>query len=64
MKVYVYTEAASFMPETYIGVAKSRKEAEKAMRKIYPHMKQDGANSYISGAIEPIKLLFIHEEEI
>lgn len=64
MKVYIYTEANLFMPEVYVGVAKSRKDAEKAMRKIYPHMKQNGANSYVSGAIEPIKLLFIHEEDI
>ena len=67
MKVYVVTEAKLFAPEKYITVKKSRKEAEKAIRDIYPYMiSGDGAGGtkiYFSDSSRT-KMLFIHEEEI
>ena len=68
MKVYVMTQAKPFHAEVYIGVRKSLKEAEKALRNDYPHMKpvsnmSDGVKDYVSDASNSL-LLFIHEEEI
>lgn len=72
MKVYVYTQAELFSPEIYLGVKGSKKEAEKVLRNMFPHMKPDlnnqmsGTNkkySYVSDAQNTL-LLFIHEEEV
>ena len=64
MKVYVMTKAELFQPEVYVGVKKSKKEAEKELRTKYPHMKSDDSGkSYVSDASNSL-LLFIHEEEI
>lgn len=63
MKVYVMTKAKSFHPEEYIGVKSSLKEAEKAFRKTYPHMKKDLIDSYTADSKSNV-ILFIHEEEI
>ena len=55
MKVYIMTQAKPFHAELYIGVRKSLKEAEKALRNNYPHMKpvgnmSDGIKNYVSDA--------------
>lgn len=68
MKVYVLTEAKLFQPERYIGVKKSIKEAEKALRSIAPHMRptdsvQKGIKAYFTDSSNKM-FLFIHEEEI
>ena len=41
MKVYVYTKSDPMEEETYIGVKVTLKQAEKELRSLYPHMKQD-----------------------
>lgn len=64
MKVYVMTKAELFKSEVYVGVKKTRKEAEKALRFEYPHMKSnDNGRSYVADASNSL-LLFIHEEDI
>lgn len=62
MKVYIMTKAVPFGLEEYIGVRNSKKNAEKAFRELFPHMRinmdtlvSDEDNTY---------LLFIHEEEV
>lgn len=65
MKVYVMTKANLFQPEVYVGVKKSKKEATKTLRDLYPHMKSDDSgNSFVSDSSKQPLLLFIHEEEI
>lgn len=67
MKVYVITKAHLFEEEVYVGVANSLKNAEKKLRKEYPHMKPTGStagvSTYVSEKLVP-ELLFIHEEEL
>lgn len=62
MKVYVMTQAEPFQKEVYVGVKKSKKEAENELRKKYPNMRNVG-ESYVSDKNNTY-LLFIHEEEI
>lgn len=63
MKVYVMTTAKPFGEERYAGVKATKKAAEKAFRQLYPHMRSDGNDSYVSDNNNQL-LLFIHEEEI
>lgn len=67
MKVYVITKAKPFQGERFIGVASSKKKAEKVLRKQFPYMKSgsdnDGYWTYTSDAkVEYV--LFIREEEV
>lgn len=68
MKVYVVTEASLFEPERYFTVKRSKKEAEKAIRAVAPHMRKDNDSgkvaSYLSDASHKPLLYFIREEEI
>lgn len=68
MKVYVMTEAKLFGVERYVGVKKSKKEAEKCFRELCPYMRtsdsKPGMWSYLSDASKEPMLLFIHEEEL
>jgi len=68
MKVYVVTEAKLFGAERYLFVKKSKKEAEKTLRKISPHMRPaDSATKSVSNYWSDSSgnlLYFIHEEEI
>ena len=57
MKMYVITKAKPFHEEIYVGVAKSRKDAEKMLRQKWPYMKPDGNNSFSSQTKEGIMLL-------
>lgn len=64
MKVYIMTKAELFKPEVYIGVKASKKQAEKALRELYPFMRKDEVgDSYMADKNNQL-LLFIHEEEI
>lgn len=67
MKVYVITKAKPFSEERFIGVASSKKKAEKVLRKQFPYMRlgsdNDGYWTYTSDAkVEYV--LFIREEEV
>lgn len=68
MKVYVVTEANLLQPERYFTVKRSKKEAEKAIREVAPHMRKSNdlgkVTSYLSDASKNPLLYFIHEEEI
>ena len=68
MKVYIMTKAKPFGEETYIGVRKSAKEAEKALREKFPYMRPTDGNVPGIKAFTSDKdsnyLLFIREEEI
>lgn len=63
MKVYVMTIAEPFGEETFKGVASTKKRAEKELRRMYPHMKQSGFDSYVADNTNTL-LLFIREEEV
>lgn len=63
MKVYVITKAKPFEPETYLGIKKTVKKAEKFLRELFPYMRKTGNGAYVSGADNEY-LLFIHEEEL
>lgn len=64
MKVYVATMSALFGEERYIGVAASRKKAEKLLRDKWPHMRKDEWSTCYYADKKKDLLLFIHEEEI
>lgn len=63
MKVYIMTVSKPFGEEIFKGVASTRKGAEKELRRIYPHMKPSGADSYVADNTNTL-LLFIREEEV
>ncbi len=63
MKVYVMTIAKPFEEETFKGVASTKKRAEKELRKMYPHMKPSGHDSYVADNTNTL-LLFIREVEV
>lgn len=71
MKVYVMTKAEPFKPKIYICVKRSKKEAEKHLRMLYPHMKkvesaykyEGEGDSYVSDSSNTL-LLFIDEVQI
>ena len=68
MKVYVATEANLFQAERYMFVKASKKEAEKALRSLSPHMRstdstRKSVSAYFTDAGKKM-LYFIHEEEI
>lgn len=62
MKVYVMTKAAPLGKEEYVGVRNSKKNAEKAFRELFPHMRRN-MDTLVSDAHNTY-LLFIHEENI
>ena len=66
-KVYITTHAVPFGPERLDRAFSTRKAAEKALRKEYPHMKKsnDMGNftSYVTDN-SMSKLVFIHEMDI
>ena len=66
-KVYVVTTAAIFNGEKIQGAYASKKDAEKALRREYPHMRMSDSSgrltSYAADASRKI-LLFIHELEV
>lgn len=66
MKVYVMTKFKPFGAEQYVGVKKSEKEALKAFRKIFPHMrgKIEGHTNTLTSDSENTWFLNIREEEI
>ena len=71
MKVYVATKAKVFGPEIYLHVSKSKKDAEKKLRRVYPYMRptdmvnRDDALCFLKDArVNTPDLLFIHEEII
>lgn len=71
MKVYVMTKAEPLEAKIYIGVKRSKKEAEKYLRMLYPHMKkiepaykyEGEGDSYVSDSSNTL-LLFIDEVQI
>ena len=68
MKVYVATEAKLFEPERYMFVKSSKKEVEKTLRKLSPHMRpieatEKNVTTYMTDSSNQM-LYFIHEEEI
>lgn len=63
-KVYVMTKFKPFCEEEYVGVKKSQKEALKALREIFPHMRGKAENHSLSSDQNNTYLLAIHEEEI
>ena len=69
MKVYVITRAKIFGAETYVGVKKSLKDAEKYLRKLYPHMRKTASKAeyhkaaYFTNSNNDT-LLFIREEDL
>lgn len=62
MKVYVMTKAVPLGKEEYVGVRNSKKNAEKAFREMFPHMRKN-MDTLVSDA-DNTYLLFIHEEEV
>lgn len=71
MKVYVATKAALFKPEIFLHVSKSKIDAEKKLRRIYPYMRPtdtvdcDNTLCFVKDArVNTSDLLFIHEEII
>lgn len=62
MKVFVMTKAVPLGPEIYVGVKKTRKEALKTFRELFPHMREK-SGGMVSDSSNTF-LLFIHEEEI
>jgi hypothetical protein len=72
MKVYVATKAEVFKPEIYLHVSKSKKDAEKKLRRVYPYMRpanmvvrDDNTLCFLKDArVNTPDLLFIHEEII
>ena len=65
MKVYVTTKAKPFKSELFIDVYGSKKDATKALRAEFPHMRPttDEPDCFISDK-DGSWLLFIHEREI
>lgn len=63
MKVYVMTKFKPFGKEEYVGVKKSQKEAVKALRQLFPHMRGDVERGLSADATNEL-LLRIREEEI
>lgn len=68
MIIYVVTEAKPLGVERYMFVKASKKEAEKALRNISPHMRSFRGNikntSIYSADASNSMLYFIHEEDI
>lgn len=71
MKVYVATKAELFEPEIYLHVSKSKKDAEKRLRRDYPYMRPtdivnyDNTLCFLKDArVNTPTLLFIREEVI
>lgn len=66
MKVYVMTKFKPLGEEQYVGVKKSKEEALKAFRKIFPHMrgKIEGHSNTLTSDSENTWLLNIREEEV
>lgn len=66
MTVYVILKSKPFEEYEYIGVCSSKKNAEKALRKLYPHMKKIGElsdeTSYVSDSSQNL-LLYIRKED-
>lgn len=63
MKVYVMTKFEPFGAEEYVGVKASEKEAVKALREKFPHMRGDAKWGFSADATDKL-LLKIREEEI
>lgn len=64
MKVYVMTKFKPFGAEEYVGVKKSQKEALKALREMFPHMRGRVEDNSLSSDQKNTYLLAIREEEI
>ena len=62
MKIYVMLKYRPLGNEVYIGIKKSRKDAEKCLRQLFPHMRvmDDTLVSDANGAY----ILEVREEEI
>lgn len=62
MKIYVMLKYRPLGKEEYIGIKKSRKDAEKCLRQLFPHMRvmDDTLVSDANGAY----ILEVREEEI
>ena len=68
MKVYVMTKFVPLGTEIYIGVKRTKKDAEKILRKSYPHMKPTDSFgtdcAYVTKENGDVLFLAIKEEEI
>ena len=64
MTVYVMTKFKPFEKEEYVDVKKSEKEALKAFRAIFPHMRGNIADDNLSSDAENTYLLSIKEVEL
>lgn len=62
MKIYVMLKYRPLGNEVYIGIKKNRKEAEKCLRQLFPHMRVMN-NTLISDA-NGTYVLEVREEEI
>jgi len=66
-KVYIVTKAVPFGPERLHKAFSTKKDAERAMRKEYPHMKKSNDMGNLSSFVTDnsmTQLIFIHEMEI
>lgn len=63
MKVYVMTKFKPFCAEEYVGVKATQKEAVKALRQLFPHMRGDAEKGFSADATNQL-LMRIREEEI
>lgn len=67
MKVFVTTKALLFHPEIFLDVHAKKKDAEKSLRKLFPHMRksEENAEMWLSDAdASKAWMLFIHEVEV
>lgn len=64
MKVYVMTKFKPFCNEEYVGVKKSKEEALKALRKMFPNMRGKVEDRTLESDAKHTYLLDIHEEEV
>ena len=64
IKVYVTTKARPFQPEQFIDVFGTKKEAESALRKEFPHMRKSMKENVYSSDRDNTYILFIHEREV
>lgn len=62
MKIYVMLKYRPFGNEVYIGIKKNRKEAEKCLRQLFPHMRV--MNDTLVSDTNGTYVLEVREEEI
>lgn len=62
MKIYVMLKYRPLGNEVYIGIKKNRKEAEKCLRQLFPHMRVMN-NTLVSDA-NGTYVLEVREEEV